>query len=162
MRNYNDEIKVLNDLKYRYALITCEGGYGNNPEVMMMSHKSTIFNGFIKDVEVNFIGKDENDNNIFERFLCVDSEYGHEIKLPYEKILGMEIMTNKEQARLEEYLRSKDKWEREIDNLNKMLNGEYGEVNEDLERTIKSSIKGYEYALEQGEKLVEKGVKTFK
>ena len=162
MRNYNDEIKVLNDLKNRYALIHCEGGYGNNPEVIMMSRKSTIFNGFIKDIEVNFICKDENGNNVFERFLIVDSEYGHEIKLPYEKIITMDIMTNKEQAQLEDYLRSKDKWEFEITRLTDMLNGAYGEVNADLERVIKSSIKGYEYALKQGEELVEKGVKTFK
>ena len=162
MRNYNEEIKVLNDFKYRYALIECEGGYGNNPEVAMMSRKSTIFNGFIKDVEVNFIRKDENGNNVFERFLLIDSEYGHEIKLPYEKITAIDIMTNAEQARLEEYLRSKDKWELEIVRLTEMLNGASGEVNADLERIIKSSIKGFKYALEQGEKLVEKGVKTFK
>ena len=162
MRNYNDEIKVLNDLKNRYALINCEGGYGNNPEVIMMSRKSTIFNGFIKDIEVNFIRKDENGDNVFERFLLIDSEYGHEIKLPYEKIIAIDVMTNKEQAQLEEYLRSKDKWEFEITRLTDMLNGAYGEVNEDLERIIKSSIKGYEYALKRGEELIEKGVKTFK
>lgn len=162
MRNYNHEIKVLNDLKNRYALIGCEGGYGNNPEVTMMSHRSTIFNGFIKDVEVNFIRKDENGNNVFERFLIIDSEYGHEIKLPYEKIVTMDIMTNKEQAQLEEYLRSKDKWKFEISRLTEMLNGASGGVNEDLERIIKGSIEGYKYALKRGEELIEKGVKTFK
>ena len=159
MKLYNEEVKVLNDLTYRYANIVCHGGYGNNPDVLMLSAKSTIRNGFIKKVDVMFKGKDANGENQFDRFLYIDSEYGHEIKLPYEKIVAMDILSSSEQAYLENYNRNKDKWSEQIERCNELM---ATAKNEESIEFIKENIEMYQSMLKKGEEMVANGVKTFK
>lgn len=159
MKDYNHEIKVLANLENRYANIACHGGYGNNPEVLMMSRTSTIVEGFIKRVDVQFLGQDENGEKQFERTLIIDSEYGHEIKLPYDKVIGMTILSSAEQAELELYNRKKQTWEEQIVQYKEFLNEK---TNEGIISHIKDMIEATEMALERGKKLVEKGVKTYK
>lgn len=156
---YNEEVKVLNDLTYRYANIVCHGGYGNNPDVLMLSRQSTIFNGFIKKVDVILKGKGANGENLFDRFLYIDSEYGHEIKLPYEKIIAMDILSSSEQAYLENYNRNKGKWSEQIERCNELLTTA---KNEESIEFIQENIEMYQSMLKKGEELVANGVKTFK
>lgn len=159
MNTYNDEIKVLNDLSYRYANILCHGGYGNNPNVLMISAKSTICNGYIKKVDVMFKGKDANGENQFDRFLYIDSEYGHEIKLPYEKIIAMDILSSADQAFLENYNRNKDEWNAQIERCNELKLTAKNEVSVEF---INENIDMYKSLIKKGEELVAQGVKTFK
>ena len=159
MKTYNEDIKVLADLENRYVNVVCHGGYGNNPSVTMLSNKSTIQNGFIKKVDVKFICKDENGENKFKRTLHIDSEYGHEIRLPYDKIVAIDILSSSEQAQLEMYNRKKDHWNAEIERLIQLTGSE---ENVAIVEIANELIHSYKSMLKKGEELVEKGVKTFK
>lgn len=151
MKDYNHEIKCLADLENRYANIQCHGGYGNNPEVLMISRESLIYKGFIKKVNVT--------NGV--KTLYIDSEYGHEIALPYEKIIGMTILSNKEQAQLEYYLRNKEHLASEIVKLNDELENDKS-LNNEAVNMYNIIINAYKTHLKRGEELIAKGVKTFK
>lgn len=162
MKTYNEEIKVLADFRNRHVLVESRGINNIDSKQAVKSSTSTIWGGFVKDFDVRMVGKDASGQPIFDKSLYIVSESGQEVELPYDDIITIDVLSSEEQAKVEEYLNSKDKWELEIVRLTEMLNGASGEVNEDLERIIESSIKGYEYALEQGEGLFKKGVKAFK
>lgn len=153
--DFNHEIKVLNDLHYRHANIECHGGWGNNPEVMMLSRVSIINKGFIKDIKVDVSNPDE-----IKRTLVIKStEYGHEFELPYDKIIGMTILSSHEQATLERYKAEKVKWE-------EALNHHKAQVNDisfpkEAKEMAQEMIEVYEFNLLHGKGLIEKGVKTF-
>lgn len=157
MKDYNHEVKCLNDLRYRYVNIKCHGGYGNDPSIVMLSAVSYIHEGLIKDVDVNYIGE-VNGEKQYDNYLIIDSEYGHEIKLPYEKIIGMTILSSEEQANVEKYQRNKDRWENEISHWKGFLNDDNAEMVNLAERMIEA----HEMGLKNGEELVAKGIKTYK
>lgn len=159
-KDYNHEIKCLNDFKNKYATIECHGGYGNHPDVMMLSRTSVIYEGFIKEVSTKLIGKDENGENQFDKTLIIDSEYGKEINLPYDKIIGMTILSSSEQAEVESYNRNKEKWEAELERYNEMLINK--KMNAESLEFLKDMIEATEYMLEKGKSLIEKGIKTYK
>lgn len=149
--DYNHEVKNLNDLHYRHATIQCKGGYGVNPEVSMICRESTIYKGFIKDIDI-----DASDSNNIKRTLIVQStEYGHEITLPYDKIIGMTILSSKEQALIEAYNHRKDFWLETIDNIKELSK----EGNKHV--AFEEAIEAFEDKIKQAEELIANGVKTF-
>jgi hypothetical protein len=161
-KDFNHEIKCLADLENRYANIHCHGSYGVNPEVMMLTRTSTIYQGFIKQVDTRLIDRNgENGEPTFEKTLIIESEYGREIKLPYEKIINMTILSSKEQAEIERYLLNKERWQNEIIRYKEML------ANKELKHDgsmefLNDMISATELVLEKGEALIKQGIETYK
>ena len=150
-KNYNHEITNLASLEHRHANIRCHGGYGNNPDVIMLSRESTIYKGFIKEVQIDTAKKKGEEVTLIVK----STEYGHEITLPYHKVISMNILSSKEQALIEEYIAKKDTWKETMELIDSVPENEMPIEKKDEIREAFNNREKY------AKELIAKGVKTY-